>query len=201
MALEHLAHLVDHAVAQDQGVPHRLAADVERAVAQPQCLVDFHVLIDREGRRRRARQQLDLIGGELDLAGCELGVDVLARALDEPAGHADHILAAQLVGDLVRRAGALGVEHELQQPRAVAQVDEDQAAVVAAAVYPTGDADLAARVGGAQLAAPAIAVAVRCGRGLHAATSRSTSAERATVSSVPARMSRRRTESPSTSAK
>ena len=42
-------------------------------------------------------------------------------------------------------------------PAAVAQVDEDQPAVVAAAVDPAGDADLAAGVGGAQIAGPGVA--------------------------------------------
>ena len=43
------------------------------------------------------------------------------------------------MGRLVRRRRGLGMEHELHDPGAVAQVDEDQAAVVAAAVHPAGD--------------------------------------------------------------
>ena len=42
--------------------------------------------------------------------------------------------------ELERLAGVVGVEDELDEPGAVAQVDEDQAAVVAAAVDPAGDA-------------------------------------------------------------
>ena len=44
------------------------------------------------------------------------------------------------------------VEDELHEAAAVAQVDEDQAAVVAPAVHPAGEAHLAAHVGGAELA-------------------------------------------------
>jgi hypothetical protein len=52
------------------------------------------------------------------------------------------------------------VEDELDEPRAVAQVDEDQPAVVAAAVDPARDADLLADARGVELAAPGVAVAV-----------------------------------------
>ena len=44
------------------------------------------------------------------------------------------------LGERERRAARLRVEDELDEAGAVAQVDEDQAAVVAAAVHPAGDA-------------------------------------------------------------
>ena len=54
---------------------------------------------------------------------------------------ADHVLGAQRVrGWRVPSRRALGVEDELDDPGAVAQVDEDQAAVVTAAMDPAGDA-------------------------------------------------------------
>ena len=46
-----------------------------------------------------------------------------------------------------------GMEDELHDARAVAQVDEDQAAVVAAAVHPAGDARRRAGALGAEVAA------------------------------------------------
>ena len=53
------------------------------------------------------------------------------------------------------------MEHELHDPRAVAQVDEDQATVVAAAMDPARDARVRARPLGGELAAPRVAVGVR----------------------------------------
>ena len=50
------------------------------------------------------------------------------------------MLGAQPLGGGVRLGGGLGVEDELHEARAVAQVDEDQPAVVAPAVHPAGDA-------------------------------------------------------------
>ena len=49
--------------------------------------------------------------------------------------------------------GVLGVEVNLRDALAVAQVAEDQAAMIAAAAHPTGEGDLLADVGGAKLAA------------------------------------------------
>ncbi len=68
----------------------------------------------------------------------------------------------------MRGGGVLGMEHELDDSRPVADVDEDQTAVVAAAVHPPGDARLRVRTVGGQLAAPGVAVAVRTRRVLHA---------------------------------
>ena len=64
------------------------------------------------------------------------------------------------MGPLVRLRRVLGMEHELDDPGAIAQVDEDQAAVVAAAVHPAGHAGLGVGAVGGQLAAPRVAVAV-----------------------------------------
>jgi hypothetical protein len=111
--------------AKRQGVAHRLAPEVERAVAQPQRLVDIGVLVEREGRRRRGREDVDLAHRQLDLAGRESRVDRRGVAGDDLAGDADHRLAAQLVRGGVGGGCAVGVEDELQQARAVAQVDED----------------------------------------------------------------------------
>ncbi len=74
------------------------------------------------------------------------------------------MLRAQLVPELEGTAGLVGVEDELDDAGAVAQVDEDQAAVVAAAVNPAGDADLGADPVGQHLAAPRVAVSIRLQR-------------------------------------
>ena len=61
------------------------------------------------------------------------------RARTRPST-ADDELAAQPLG-LGEDVGAIRIEHDLQQPLAVAQVDEDDSAVVAAPMHPAGDAD------------------------------------------------------------
>ena len=56
-------------MAQRERLLHRRAPQVERAVAQPQVLVDLDVLVDRERRRLGVGEDLELGDGELDLAG------------------------------------------------------------------------------------------------------------------------------------
>src|SRR5689334_20933023 len=65
----------------------------------------------------------------------------------------------------------LGMEDQLDETAAVAQVDEDQAAVIATAVNPAGDAQLLTDVVLADLAAPDRPVAVRARRLSHAGSS------------------------------
>ena len=67
MPFERFAHRARDLVAQDQRVAHRLAPQVERAVAQAERLVHAGVLVEREGRRRRGREHVELLHGELDL--------------------------------------------------------------------------------------------------------------------------------------
>ena len=74
------------------------------------------------------------------------------------AGGGDHVLGPQPLGGGVRLRGGLGMEDELDQPAAVAQVDEDQPAVVAPAVDPAGDAHGLADAPRVELAAPRVAV-------------------------------------------
>ena len=83
------------------------------------------------------------------------------------------------------RLCVLRVKYELEDSRAIAQVDEDDAAVVAATVNPARDAYRAALVLGPQLAAPGVAVSVRAQR-LHASSRmrRSTACTTAAVSIV-----------------
>ena len=82
---------------------------------------------------------------QLDLAGAQLRVLLALLAADDLAGRADHVLGAQLLRERMRLRRVLGVEDELEDARAVAQVDEHEAAVVAAAVDPAGHADAARR--------------------------------------------------------
>src|SRR5205823_12909384 len=72
-------------------------------------------------------------------------------ARDDGAGHRDHTLESH--GLRRRQRGAAGVEHALGQAVVVAQVDEEQPAVVALAMDPARQPHGAADVARAQLAA------------------------------------------------
>src|SRR6185503_9621418 len=94
----------------------------------------------------------DFTGGELDvLAALAFFVDA---AFGDFAGDADDPLAAQPPRLVARRHAALvGVEDDLREAVAVAQVDQHHAAVVAIVVNPAGEFHFFAEVGDAQLPA------------------------------------------------
>src|SRR5207302_682697 len=114
-------------------------------------VVDVLVVeLERERRRRgEDRQRVDL---DLDLARGQIRIDELGRARDDLPLGLDHELVAQVVGLLRRLSSALRIHDELDDPGLIAEVDEDEAAVIAARVDPAGDRDTAADVVLAELA-------------------------------------------------
>ena len=101
---------------------------------------------------------LGLAHVDLDLARLEVRVDVLLVAADDLPRGAQHVLGPQPLRERKRRR--LGVERQLDDPGAVAQVDEDDAAMVAPAVHPPGHAHVLIHPRGIQLAGPGVAVQV-----------------------------------------
>ena len=149
-----LADGLDHAAAEQQAVGHRLAADVEVAVLEAEALVDRGVrLVDVEGRRLRLgqdRRPRDARSSISPVGSFAFSVPA-RRGATSPATLTTNSLRTRL-GDGVG-LGRLGpVDDDLGDPVAVAQVEEDQLPVVAAAVDPAGQAGVTAGVGRPQLA-------------------------------------------------
>jgi hypothetical protein len=88
------------------------------------------------------------IDDHFDLSGRPLLVHVHVVARDDLAVHRDRELGTDLDGVL-----QLGAEHDLRQTVAIAQVDEVDAAVVAARVHPAVERDARSDVGLAEFAA------------------------------------------------
>ena len=149
--VEIAAHGARDAMAQQQALAHLLAAQIEVAEAQAHLLA--HVLIELERQRLGAVQDLERTGTAARparISRCGFTVPVGRRRTD--AGDLQHELVAHALG-LREHLGGIRIEHDLQQPLAVAQVDEDDAAVVAAAMGPAGHRDDLADRGFADLAA------------------------------------------------
>ena len=130
---------------------HLLPPQVEVAVAQPRHLVDV-LVVELEGQRVGARDDLQLVHLQLDLARRQVGVDGLGRARGDLAHGAEHELVADLVGNLRRRRCALGIDHELREAALVAEVDEDEPAVVAPLRRPARQCEALSNVFLAELA-------------------------------------------------
>ena len=132
-----------------------VAPQVEVAMVQAERLVDA-LLVELEGQHRRAVEQRQRVHAHLDLAGGKLGVHGLGRARSDHALHLDHELVAQLVGRGMGLGAVVGIEHQLDDAAAVAQVDEDQAAVIAARAPPIRTASPAAPASAARSSPPSL---------------------------------------------
>ncbi len=75
---------------------------------------------------------------------------MLAFAQFHRAGDGNHVLIAQSSGLFVEGGIALGIDDNLSDAAAVAQIDEKQVAMVAAAIDPAHQHSLFARVGSAE---------------------------------------------------
>ena len=129
------------------------AAQVDVAVLEADFLVLNGFFGGREGRQARVVEDEKLGGLDLDFAGGHLGIDGVGIAQADFAHGGDDVLGANLLALGVAFGDELLVEHDLGDAGAVAEVEKDEVAVVAAAVDPAHEDHLFAGVGGAQLAA------------------------------------------------
>src|SRR5208282_5999570 len=125
------------AMAQLQVSLHRRPAQIELAMLEPHRFRDV-LLVELEGRGERDVEDLDMVGEDLDLAAGRLGVDGALGSRPHEPGRGNDEFMTQLFGDGKGR-GAVGIAHDLHQAFAVAQIDEDDAAVVASAMDPAAD--------------------------------------------------------------
>ncbi len=150
-----VAHAADHAIAQEQRPLHVLPAEVEIAVFKPQLFVG-QVLAKcarRDGRRDALVEQLEIGDPQLDLARRMLGIGHAGGPTGDDARDLDHVLGPQrlaLVDDRRRRVGR--IEDDLRDAVAIAEIDEQAAAMVAVAIDPATEGDRLADVFDAKFA-------------------------------------------------
>src|SRR5688572_18889088 len=109
--------------------------------------------VDLERGRFGDREDVDALRGDLDLAGRELGVDGALRTRSDRSLDADAVLVAKLLSSLVSFFRHAGIEYDLNQTCGVAQIDERDAAVIAACVNPSAKRDRLSVVLAAEVAA------------------------------------------------
>ena len=154
------AHGHRDAVAQHQVALHRRAPQIQHPVGQPRRFRQV-LVVDLERRRHARVQHFEFVAQHFDLAAAQVGVVGAAGAGAHHADDLQAVLVAHILGG-GEHVGAVRVAHHLHQPFAVAQVDEDDAAVVASAVGPAHQRDGLrqqafideAAVGGSQLSSP-----------------------------------------------
>ena len=122
-----------------------VAAQIEEAVLEPDLLRIFLIAEHRHRQFAGRPQHLDLGDEDLDRAGRQVGVLGAGRALAHLAVDPHHPFGAQRLGVLEGRA--VGIGHHLGEAVVVAQVDEQQPAMVADAMAPAGQPHGLADVG------------------------------------------------------
>ena len=140
-------------MAQPEIALHLGAAQVDVAIFEAHFLVLDGFFGRRERRQARVIQDAQLGGFDLDFAGGHLGIDGVLVAQAHLAHGGDDVLGPHLFALRVALGSELFVEHHLGNAAAVAHVEEDQVAVIAAAVDPAHQDHVFAGVGGAQIAA------------------------------------------------
>jgi hypothetical protein len=138
----------------------RFAAQIEEAILQADI---FRIVRFAENRQRqflRCGKHLHLGGENLDLTGFEIGVHGIGRARLDLAVDANDPFATYGFSRLESRR--IRIRHDLRQPVMVAQVDEQQAAMIANAMHPARNTDIGADIGLSQLRAGVAAITMHC---------------------------------------
>ena len=126
---------------------HGVAAQIDVAVFQAHLFVRQHGVGGQERQRLRHVQNAQLFRHQFDFAGRDVGIDgVGVAALDGSDGR-DHEFVAQRFRFFVYGGVQFVVEHHLGHAGAVAQIDEDDLAQVAAAVDPSHEHNFFAGIG------------------------------------------------------
>ena len=127
-----------NAVAHHEDLLHARPAQVKIAVLEAKVFLRVHVVVNVERRCLRAGKDLEFLCDHFIFTGLHLPVDHLRRAAGERALHRDHVFAADGFRKFKHFFGKVGfVEHDLHQPAAVAEADENERAQVAPGARPT----------------------------------------------------------------
>ena len=137
VTMEIVARRPGDRVADGEVAVHGRPSEVEIPVRQPRQLVDLGVVLDGERQRPGLVEDADVAHLDLDLAGGQLGVLRAGRAAADDPANREHEFAADGLGPGVSVGTAARIEDTLREPGAVAQVDEDEAAMIAPAMRPS----------------------------------------------------------------
>ena len=130
---------LNDAGAQAQIALHERAAQIHIAILQPDVVMHL-LVIQLKGRRFGLVQDLDRVPEHLHLAGWPVGVGRALGPKPEPAADPDHVFIAHRIGDL-EGFRPVRVKHDLGDALAIAQIDEDHAAMIPAPMYPAAQPD------------------------------------------------------------
>ncbi len=151
--IEVAANRLQRLVTPAQVALHLGPAQIEIAVLEADFLGGRIAVGNLERHGRGSAERLERADQYFNFAGRQLGVDGPLGAAHDLAFDRDIKLRAHVAGRLMRGGVMRGIQHQLHDSVAVAEIDEDKAAVVAARLDPSPQGNFAANVGGANSAA------------------------------------------------
>ena len=158
LPLHSSAKRINDLAAQHDVLVELLAPQIEEAVPEPRVLGIGLVAEHRQRQIAGRPQHLDLADVDLDEAGRHLGIfGAAGRLRTSPSTRIDEFRAQLL---RFAEGGRIRIDHALGEAVVVAQIDEQQAAVIADAMAPAGKPDVGAVLGEGQGAAGMGAVAM-----------------------------------------
>ncbi len=152
------AHLGDDLRALDDVLVQSVAAQVEEAVFEANVFRIIRLAKHRQRQFLRLGKHFDRAGENLHLTGRQVLVDRLVCACLHLAIDTDHPFATNAFSRLERRR--IGIGDDLRHAVMIAQIDEQEAAMVAHAMHPAGQAHIRAHVGFSEFGAGMAAIAM-----------------------------------------
>ena len=142
MLVEERTHSVLYLVAHDQVVLHFRTAQVQVAVFEADLFVDVDVVFDVERRCLRGIQDAQFFAAYFDRTGFHLVVDRISVTHADDTTDDENIFRTDLFCFFKGFFFIIRRSDDLDDTGAVAEIDEDQSAVVAAAFNPATKNDL-----------------------------------------------------------
>ncbi len=145
------AQAVNDPPAQHDVLVQLVAAQIEEAIFEPHVLGILLIAEDRQRQLRRRAKNLDGRHIDFDEARRHFRIFGAGRALTHRTVDAHHPFRAQRFRQ--RKGRRIRIDDALRDPIMIAQIDEENAAVVADAVTPAGKSDFGIGLRFAQVAA------------------------------------------------
>ena len=136
-------------MAEAQVAAHLLAAQVEVAVGETEVFVG-NLIVELKWQHLSGVEDIECGGDDFNRTSGQLRVLGSSQTGSDFAGYANDILTAQFVGFFRSLGVFLRTKNHLCDPLAIAEVNEDEPAVVAAGGDPAAECDFVTGVFGAE---------------------------------------------------
>ena len=124
--------------AHHQAPLHGRPAEIQITITQADFLAELGVVLDLERQRLGTIQDFQALAIDLHLSGGQVGIFRPRRTASYPSLDLEDEFAAHpfRIGEILR---LVGIENDLDQALTITQIDEDDPAMVAAAMHPAAD--------------------------------------------------------------